>query len=232
MLRTKFVACALALAMALAGQTARAAQLSMSGFVTGPTDVNTPFSFVLDYIPSAATAVAAVNGGTLTLGSQVWNTVLGGTGASISAVTASGQTKANSLQVAVQFAGPSSPGPSTGTAVTFLSFTITGPGLDSSASLANITNIRSFATNASGTLFISPAAPLPDPIKPSKPTSITFLQRNLQLQAYLRGSDRFQCVVFSSKGTTKLYRPSYATIGRTYNLLKDNGLNRRLLQNL
>jgi len=145
--------------MALAGQTARAAQLSMSGFVTGPTDVNTPFSFVLDYIPSAATAVAAVNGGTLTLGSHVWNTVLGGTGASISAVTASGQTKANSLQVAVQFAGPSSPGPSTGTAVTFLSFTITGPGLDSSASLANITNIRSFATNASGTLFISPAAP-------------------------------------------------------------------------
>lgn len=159
MLKSCFVACALALAVVLAGQNAQAAQLSASGFVTGPTDANTPFSFVLSYVPSTGTAVAAVNGGTLTLGSQVWNTVLGGTGASITTVTPIGQTKANSLQVAVQFSGPASPGPNTGTAVTFLSFTINGPGLDSSASEANISNIRSFANSGSGTLFISPSAP-------------------------------------------------------------------------
>lgn len=145
-------------AVLVACGVSQAAQLSMSGVVTAPTNVNTPFSFVLDYVPSTGGS-AAVNGGTLTLGTHVWNTVLGGTNPSITVVTPNGATKANALQISVQFSGPSSPGPSTGAAVTFLSFNIGGTGLDTTASLANITAIRNSVNAASGTLFITPNAP-------------------------------------------------------------------------
>lgn len=136
----------------LCGQSTRAAQLSMTGTVVAPVaELGMPFSFVLDYTGAAATSTA-VTGGVLQVGSHVWNTVLGGTGASITVV-------GSSLQVSVQFAGPSSPGPLTGTAVTFLSFTIAGPSLGPNATEANINSIRNGATAASGSLIIIPNAP-------------------------------------------------------------------------
>ncbi|MFM7168352.1 MAG: PEP-CTERM sorting domain-containing protein [Planctomycetaceae bacterium] len=136
----------------LCGQSTQAAQLSMSGTVVAPVaELGMPFSFVLDYTGAASTSTA-VTGGVLQVGSHVWNTVLGGTGASIAVV-------GSSLQISVQFAGPSSPGPLTGTAVTFLSFTIAGPSLGPNATEANINSIRNGATAASGSLIIIPNAP-------------------------------------------------------------------------
>lgn len=136
----------------LLGQSTQAAQLKMTGSVVSPVpEAGMPFSFALDYTGAAATSTA-VTGGVLQVGSHVWNTVLGGTGANIAVV-------AGGLQVSVQFAGPSSPGPLTGTAVTFLSFTIAGPTLGPNATEANINSIRNGSTAASGSLIIIPNAP-------------------------------------------------------------------------
>jgi len=143
---------ACAAVLGLFGQTSQAAQLLMSGTVVSPVaELGMPFSFALDYTGIAATSTA-VTGGVLRVGSHVWNTVLGGTGANIAVV-------GSSLQISVQFSGPSVPGPSTGTAVTFLSFTIAGPAIGPNATEANINSIRNGATAASGSLVIIPNAP-------------------------------------------------------------------------
>lgn len=132
------------------GQSTQAAQLSMSGSVVTPVaESGMPFSFTLDYTGVAATSTA-VTGGVLQVGSHVWNTVLGGTNPNISIV-------GNSLQIAVQFAGPSSLG--AGTAVSFLSFTISGPAIGPNATEANINSIRNGVTAASGSLLVIPNAP-------------------------------------------------------------------------
>lgn len=134
----------------LLGQTSQAAQLSMTGTVVGPAAENgLPFSFSLDYTGAAATSTA-VTGGVLQVGAHVWNTVLGGTNPNISVV-------GNSLQVSVQFSGPSSLG--AGTAVSFLSFTISGPAIGPNATEANINSIRNGSTAGSGSVLVIPNAP-------------------------------------------------------------------------
>lgn len=131
-------------------QTGQAAQLKMSGTVVAPVAENgLPFSFSLDYTGALATSTA-VTGGVLQVGAHVWNTVLGGTNPNISVV-------GNSLQISVQFSGPSSLG--AGTGVTFLSFNIAGPAIGPNATEANINSIRNGSTAASGSLLVIPNAP-------------------------------------------------------------------------
>jgi len=158
MFRAAVLACAVAIA---ATGSASAAQLFITGKVTGPSaDVGKTFSLLAIYTPTSA-ASAVLNSATLIVDNQTWATLLGGTSPAITVAT----TK-NAFTIAGQFTG-SSPG-NVGDIFTSLSLNITSstPVAAREATEANIDALFADRTSGLGTLTLvsSGSSPFGGPI--------------------------------------------------------------------
>lgn len=142
----------LAVAVLLGSAQTQAAQLFFNGSVVAPlADAGTAFRLTLAY--TAGTGFATIDTATLTIGNQVWGTLIGATNQiSIDA------TRTQFIIVA-SFA-PSTPG-NLGSTVASLTFNVTGKNAapNQDASEANIESLFYNQHAASGTLLTIPFSP-------------------------------------------------------------------------